>query len=219
LVAVNKEFGLAVNADKNKYMIMSREQNAGQNHSIKSDKLFEGVEQYKYLGPKLTNQNSIQEEIKRRLKSEKACCHSVQNILFSRLISKHKKIKIYRTIILPVILNECESWSLTLRVQPRLRLFENRILRRIFGPKGDGVTGEWRKLHNEKLTDLSASPNLNQMIKSIKMRWACHVARLRESRNSYWILVGKPEGRRPLRRPRRRWEGNIKIDLEVGCWP
>jgi hypothetical protein len=94
----------------------------------------------------LKNQNSIQEEIKSRLKSGNACYHSVQNILCSRLPSKNLKIKIYRTIILPVVLYGCETWSLILREERRLRLFENRVLR-IFGPKRDEVTGEWRKRH------------------------------------------------------------------------
>ena len=220
LVVVNKEIGLAVNADKNKYMTMSRDQNAGQNHNVKIDKLLERVEQCKYLGPNLTNQNSIQEEIKSRLMSENACCHSVQNILFSSLLFKKKMIKIYRTVILPVVLHECESWSLTLPAQRRLRVFENRVLRRIFGPKGDGVTGDCRKVHNEELTDLSCSTNINQVIKSRKVRWFGNVARMRESRGAYRILVGKPEGKGPLGRHRPRWEGNIKIDLEeLGCGP
>ena len=103
---------------------------------------FEGVEEFKYLGTTLTNQNSIQEEIKSRLKSGNACCHSVLNLLFSSLLSKNLKIKIYRTKILPVVLYGCETWSLTLREEHRLRVFENRVLRRIFGPRRDGLTGE-----------------------------------------------------------------------------
>jgi hypothetical protein len=98
-----------------------------------------------------------------------------------------------------------------------LRVFENRVLRRIFGPKKDEVTGELRGLHNEELNDLYSSPNIIQAIKSRRMRWAGHVARMGEKRGAYRILVGRPEGRRPLGRPRRRWEDNIKIDLqEVG---
>ena len=102
----------------------------------------------------------------------------------------------------------------------RLRVFENRVLRRIFGSTRDGVTGEWRKLHNEELNDLYSSPNIVRAIKSRRMRWAGHVARLRERRGVYRILVGKPEGKRPLGRPRLRWEDNIKMDLEEvgrGC--
>jgi len=179
---------------------------------------FERVDEFKYLGTALTNQNSIQEEIKSRLKSGNACYHSVQNLLSSSLLYKNLKIKIYRTIILPVVLYGCETWSLTLREERRLRVFEKRVLRRIFGPKRDEVTGEWKKLHNEELNKLYSLPNIVRVIKSRRMRWAEHVARMGEGRDVYGILVGKPEGRRPLGRPRRRWEDNSRMDLrEVGC--
>jgi hypothetical protein len=96
-------------------------------------------------------------------------------------------------------------------------VFENRVLRRIFGPKWDEVTSEWRKLHNEELRDLYSSPSIIRIIKSRRMRWAGHVARIGEKRNTYRLLVGKPEGKRPLGRPRRRWVDNIRMDLgEVG---
>jgi hypothetical protein len=102
----------------------------------------------------------IQEEIKRRLNSGNVCYHSVQNILSSRLLSKSLKIRICKTIILPVVLYKCETWSLTLREEHRLRVFGNRVLRRIFGPKRDEVTGEWKKLDNEELRDLYSSPSI-----------------------------------------------------------
>jgi hypothetical protein len=96
-------------------------------------------------------------------------------------------------------------------------VFENRVLRRIFGPKRDGVTGGWRKLHNEELHNLYSSPNIIRIIKSGRMRWAGHVARMGDKRNVYRLLVGKPEGRRPLGRPRRRWIDDIKMNLlEIG---
>jgi len=142
----------------------------------------------------------------------------VQNLLSSSLLSKNIKIKIYRTIILPVVLYGCEAWSLILREERRLRVFEIRVLRRIFGPKRYEVTGEWRKLHNVGLNYLYSSPNIGRVIKSRRMRWAGHVARMGERRGVYRVLVGEPEGKRPLGRSRHRWEDNIKMDLqEVGC--
>jgi len=111
----------------------------------------------------------------------------------------------------------CETWSLTLREERRLRVFENRVLRRIFVPKRDEVTEEWRRLHNEELNDLYCSTNIVRLIKS-GMIWAGHVARMRKMIVVCRILVGKPEGKRPLGRPRRRWENNIKMDLqEMRC--
>ena len=105
-----------------------------------------------------------------------------------------------------------------LREEHRLRVFENRVFRRIFGPKRDEVTGEWRKLHNEELNDLYSSPNIVLVIKSRRMRWVGHVAHMGEGRGMYRVLVGNHGGKRPLERPRRRWENNIKMDLqEVGC--
>jgi len=136
--------------------------------------------------------------------------------LSTSLLSKKLKIKIYRTKILPVVLYGCETWSLTLREERRLRVFENRVLRRVFWPKRDEVAGERRKLHNEELSDLYSLPNIVRVVKSKRMRWAGHVARMGEGRGVHRVLVGKPEGKRPPGRPRRRWEDN-KMDLqEVG---
>ena len=112
----------------------------------------------------------------------------------------------------------CELWTLILREKPRLRVFENRVLRGVFGPKRDEVTAEWRKIRNEGLNDLYCSPNIARVMKSRRMRWAGHVARVRERRVVCRGLVGKPQGKSPLGRPRCRWEDNIKMDLqEVGC--
>jgi hypothetical protein len=131
--------------------------------------------------------------------------------LSSRLISKNLKIKIYKTVILPVVLYGCETWSLTLREEHRLRVFENKVLR-IFGPKRE-EDGSWRKLHNDELHSLYSSPNIVSVIKSRRMRWAGHVACMEEGRGVYRVLVGRPEGKRPLGRPKRRWDDNIKTDL------
>jgi hypothetical protein len=120
------------------------------------------VAQFKYLRTRVTNQNLIQKEIKRRMNLGNACYHSVQNLALS-------KIRIYK-IILPVVLYWCETWYLPLRKEHRLRVFENRVLRRIFGPKRDEVMGDWRKLHNEELHNLYSSPSIIRMIKSRRMR-------------------------------------------------
>ena len=112
----------------------------------------------------------------------------------------------------------CETWSLTLWEERKLRVFHNRVLRRIFGPRRDEVTGVWKRLHNEELNDLYSSPIIVQVIKSRRMRCAGHVAHMGEEWGVYRVLVGKPEGRRLLGRPRRRWVDNIRTDLqEVGC--
>ena len=113
-----------------------------------------------------------------------------------RLLSENLKIKIYKTILL-VVLYGCEAWYLTLKEECRLRVFENRILRRIFGPTRD-ENGEWRRLHNEELHSLYRSPNIFRVIKSRRLRWAEHIARMKESRNAFKMFTGKPTGKRQL---------------------
>jgi hypothetical protein len=130
-----------------------------------------------------------------------------------RLLSRNVKVRIYKTIILLVVLYGCETWSVTLREEHRLRVFENRVLRRIFGPKRDEVKGEWRKMYNEELHILYSSPNIIRQIKSRIMRWEGHVARMREERNVYRVLMGKPKGR-----PRGRWEDGIRVHLREIDW-
>jgi hypothetical protein len=161
----SRDIGLEINAEKTKYMIMSRHPNSGQNQNIRiANELFEKVAKFKYLGTTLTNQNDIHDEIKSRLSSGTACYYSVQNLSSSRLISENLKIKIYKTVILPVVLYGCETWSLTLREEHRLRVFEHRVLRRIFGPKRED-DGSWRKWSNDELSNLYSSLNIVRMIK------------------------------------------------------
>jgi hypothetical protein len=174
------------------------------------------VTKFKYLETILTNQNDIHDEIKIRLNLG-TCLLSIspKSFVFTSHI-KNLKIKIYKTVILPTALYGCETWSLTLREEHRLRVFENRVLRRVFGPEKE-EDGSWRKLHDDELHSLYSSPNIVRVIKSRRMRWAGHVARMLEGRGVYRVLVGRPEGKRPLGRPRRSWEGNINIDLrEIG---
>jgi hypothetical protein len=121
--------------------------------------------------------------------------------LSSCLLSRNVKVKIYKTIILSFVLYLCETWSLALRDEHRLGVFENRVLMTIFGFKRDEVTGKWRKLHNEELHNLYSFPDIIRQIKSRRMRWTGHVARMGEERKMYMVLVGKPEGKRQLGRP------------------
>jgi hypothetical protein len=155
LIDAIKEVGLETNMEKTKYMLLSHYQNAGQNLDIKiANRLFENVSQFKYLRTTVTNQNMIQEEIKRRLSSGNA---SVQSLLSSRLLSKNLKNE---NIVQDSNFACGFVW----------------VLRRIFGPKRDEITGGWRKLHNEELHDLYSSPGIIRIIKSKRMRWVGHVA-------------------------------------------
>jgi hypothetical protein len=186
LLDASNKVGLEVNPEKTKYMLISHSQKVGQKHSIKiANRSFEGVAKFKYLGTTLTDQNCMHEEIKSGLNSG--------TLATIRLLSRHLKVKIYRTTILPVVLYGCETWSLTLTEVHRLTVFENRVLRGIFGPKRDEVKGQWRKLHNKELHNLYSSPDVIRQIKSRRMRWAGHVACMGEGRNVYRVLVGKPK--------------------------
>ncbi|KAJ4427026.1 hypothetical protein ANN_26825 [Periplaneta americana] len=190
LLEASKEIGLEVTPEKTKYMIMSRDENIVRNGNIKIGNLsFEEVEKFKYLGATVTNINDTWEEIKHRINMGNACYYPVEKLLSCSLLSKNLKVKD----------------------------IENMVLRKIFGAKRDEVTGVWRKLHNTELQALYSSPDIIRNIKSRCLRWAGHVARMGESRNAYGVLVGRPEGKRPLGRQRHRWEDNIKMDLrEVG---
>jgi hypothetical protein len=142
----------------------------GQNHDIKkANRSFENVPKFKYLGMTVTNLNLIQEEIKRRLNLGNSCYHSVQDLLSSHLLSKSIRIRIHKSIILPVVLYGSETCSVTLREEQRQKVFANRVLRTIFRPKRDEMTEGWRKLHSEEFHNLYSLPSIIRMMKS--RRW------------------------------------------------
>jgi hypothetical protein len=141
-----------------------------------------------------------------------------ESSVFSSAFKEDKKSRVYRTKILPVALYGCEIWSLILREENSTRMLENRLMRRILGPKRDKMTGGWIKLHSEELHDLYSSPSIIRIIESRRMRWAGNAERMGEKRNAYRLLVGKQEGKRPLGRPRRRWIDNITMNLVDVGW-
>jgi hypothetical protein len=219
LLDASKEVGLEVNPQKTKYMLISLSQKMGKKRSIKiENRSFEDVVEFIYLRTTLTEQNWMHEEINSRLCSGNACYHSFQSLLSSRLLFRNLKVKIYKTIILSFVLYGCGAWSLTLREEHRVRVFENRVLRRIFGPKQDEVMEEWRKFHSGELYNLYLSPDIVRQIKLRRMSWVGHVAHMGEGRNLYRVLVGNPGGKGPLERPRHRWEDGIKMELREIDW-
>jgi hypothetical protein len=169
------------------------------------NRAFGMMEQLKYVSTTVTNQNSIHEEIKSRLKSGEVSCRSVQNLVSASLISKNTNIKIYRIIILPVVFMVVKLGLSNTAEERRLEVFENRLLRRIFGPKRDEASGEWRRLHNEERHDHYCTPNVIRVVKSRRMRRARHMTRMGERRGAYRDLVGTLERKIPLGKPRRRW--------------
>jgi hypothetical protein len=218
LLEASRDVGLEINTEKTKYMIMSHHQNSGQNQNIRTaNELFKSVAKLKYLGMTLTNQNDIHDEIKSRLNSGNACYHSVQNLLSSHLISKKVKIKIHKTVTLLVVMYGCKTWSLTFSEEHRLRVFEDRVLRRIFGPRKQ-EDKSLRKLHNDELHSLYSSPSIVRVIKSRRMRWAGHVEHMGEGRGVYRVLVGKPKGKRPPGRPRHRWANWLQLAPDGVQW-
>jgi hypothetical protein len=213
ILEASRDVSVEINAEKTEYMIMSHHPNSGQNQNIRTaNESFENVVKFELFATTLTNQNDIHDEIKSRLNSRMFAI--IQSKIFCLPFSyqKNLKTKIYKTVILTVVLCGHETWSLTLREESRLRVSENRVLRRIFGPKSEG-DGSCRKFHNDELYRLYSSSNVVRVIKSRRMRWTGHVARMGEERGLYRVWAGRPEGRRPLERPSRRWEDNVKLDL------
>jgi hypothetical protein len=210
--------GLEINVEKTKSTLLSHHHNAGKNQDIKTvNRPF--VSQLKYFGTTVRNQNLIQKEIKRMLISDNTCYHSVHNLLSLRLLSKNVKIKIHTATILPVVLYGYEIPFSTLRKEHRLRVFENRVLRRIVVRKRVEVMGGCGKLHTSMLRKLYSLRSMIRTIKSRRIKWDWHVARMEEKMIAYRLLVGKPESRsRWEDQDRERSVGNTKMELGQMGW-
>ena len=212
--AAAEKIGLEVNEEKTKVMKVSR--NGREEDFIDMGGLMrEVVDKFKYLGSILTSSNEVKEEIKARIAAASKCSWAINDILKSNLISRRTKIQAYTTIIRPIATYGCETWALTKNTESMLTVFENAILRRILGPMRDELTGEWRRRHNVELRQLSALPPITSFIRSQRLRWAGHIARMGDETTLKMITQGVPEGRRPVGRPRKRWIDNIKQDLEL----
>jgi hypothetical protein len=188
LINASKEAGLEVNTENNKCKLLSRHQNAGQNHDIKTvNRSYVSVAQFKYLRTTVTDQNSIQEKIKRRSNWGNAWYHSVQNLLSSHLLSYNVNIRIYKSVILPVVLYGCGTWSQILRKKYRLKMFENIVVRRMFGSKRNEIIQGWRTMYG-KLHNWFPLPNVIRMMKSGSMRWTGCAERMAEKGHTYRLL-------------------------------
>lgn len=210
--------GLKINEEKTKYMYTTRNEQhrdrLGQNITM-DDYNFERVKKFKYLGTTLTENTDGTEEINCRIQAGNRCLYAVQDLLKSKLTSRRSKISVYKTIIRPVVMYGCETWTLTVTNEERLRVFERKVLRKIYGPIVDPATGQYRIRTNKELEDLYGDSNIIREIKSKRLKWAGHVRRLPDGRTVKLAWEEAPQGKRPLGRPRLRWKDNIAKDLRA----
>ena len=175
--------------------------------------MIEVVDEFKYLGSIITHDNNIEKEVDVRIASGNKTYWALKDIFKSKNISQRTKLKVYTTIIRPIVTYAAETWTLTKALEKKLEVFENSILRRIYGPVYDAEEGEWRHRHNIDLRRMSQLPLITAFIRSSRLRWAGHVARKAEDNICRRYLFGRPEGRRPVGRPRLRWGDLIVSDL------
>lgn len=209
--------GLCINEDKTKYMCANRTQRRdrlGQNMSI-GQYNFERVQRLKYLGATVTADNNIAEEIKGRIQSGNRCVFALAKLLSSKSLSRTSKIRIYKTVIRPVVTYGSETWTITKENEHKLRRFERKVLRKIYGLLYDQTTGGHRIRKNRELEELYKDPDIVKEIKSQRLKWAGHVKRQKDSRIIKLSWEAVPPGKRPLGRPRMRWRDNINTDLKT----
>jgi hypothetical protein len=188
---------------------------------VVGDLRFKNVTEFRYLGSFVTSDNDIDYEVAARIQSGSRCLHSLHHVFRSRVLSMHAKLRIYNAVIRPIVTYGCDTWNLTVRSQKRLLVFENKVLRRILGPKRDPLTGRLRMRSNDEVRRLTRQPLITGVIKSRRLQWAGHVARAPPTRYIRQVLDGRPTSPRPLGRPRLRWEDNVSRDagrLGVPDW-
>ena len=211
---ISSGVGLKINEEKTKILKVSRQGSEIGNMAC-AGMILEGVEEFRYLGTIITSENRVEDEVKNRIAAGARCLWALNDIFKSRNLSRTTKLTTYITIIRPILLYGCETWRLTKELERKLLVFENGVMRRIWGPIFDETENTWRRRHNIELREASKLPPITNIIRSCRLRWAGHVARMEDDRTVKCVMTEKPNGRRPLGRPRMRWEDNIKKDLEL----
>ncbi|VVC44605.1 Reverse transcriptase domain [Cinara cedri] len=211
-----EKVGLRVNEEKTKYMVVSRRNgNQVQEEFIEVEEYkFKRVDQFKYLGSIITQDNDIKTEISTRLQSANKCFFGLSKIFRSRAISKNLKVRMYLTLLRPIVLYGAETWPLRKTEERRIAVFERKVLRKMYGAYYDVLANEWRKLHNEEVQSLFQRPDILKEIKKRRLVWAGHAWRKHDSLIRR-VIEENPVGRRPLGRPRLRWEDCVRRDTET----
>ena len=204
--------GLRINQEKTKVMEIARRGELDGLVNIDGMEV-EVVESFKYLGMTVAGDGNIEEEINERIGAANRCLFSLMSLLKKRSISERTKLRVYNTIIRPILIYGCETWSLTKKQEKRLEVFENKILRIITGPVYDQGMQEWRRRHNWELRERSKQPHISQIVKGRRIQWAGHIARMGEERMPRRVFLAQVDGRRPLGRPRKDWRRCLEEDL------
>ncbi|XP_075979935.1 uncharacterized protein LOC142979060 [Anticarsia gemmatalis] len=206
--------GLRISHEKTEYLHMKRYKNTrvARNDLYVGDTTYKGVSKFKYLGCTITDTNTREEEIDIRVQNTLRCSAALHKVLVSGLLSRSTKIRIYKTVIRPILMYGCEAWTLTQKEENKLLVAERKVLRKILGPV-QRPDGSWRIRKNAEIEELVANPNIIGEIKAHRLRWLGHVERMREDRSVKRAYLGRPTGRRPVGRPRYRWKDVVEADL------
>ncbi|PSN54154.1 hypothetical protein C0J52_06854 [Blattella germanica] len=208
-----KERGLKINVEKTKYMLVTKKEN--NTNCIKiNDYTFDQVQEFTYLGSKLNSENNVGREIKQRITNGNRTYYMYSKLMTSKMLNRELKLKMYNTLTRPVVVYGCESWTLNSNDKHLLRIFERKILRRIYYPVC-GNNGEWRIRTNRELEQLMKNEDIVRFIKSRRLAWMGHVLRMDESRIPRRIMEWKPVGRRNKGRPWKRWVDDVEMDIRT----